>query len=105
VTLVVSESACHAVNAEAHHDYCTPNLKTKHGLITELRIQSRVGLQMLILLKPQRNEGDDDCAYKTKLDKIEGWRKVVLPKDQVLSWTYENPVIGNSVKQEDVCKK
>jgi hypothetical protein len=87
VTLVLSESGCNAVNASTEESYCELDTDTKQGVIEGARIESRIGLQFVIHVK--------------SIDSKEKDHRIIIPKEHVIAWSYENKLPPEKVAKKD----
>jgi hypothetical protein len=86
VTLVLTESGCHTVNLALEEVSCALTNDTKLGKWTDVRLISRIGAQVLLHWQSKKTTSP------------EVWRRVVLRKEDVLSWSYEYGPLPKSKK-------
>jgi hypothetical protein len=90
VTLVLSETACNAVNEKNEGFKCIFNPSSKLGSLGNIRIVNRVGTEVLIERKTDsRNTTASGEASRNKQERL------IINKRDVISWSYNN---GNRVK-------
>ncbi len=95
VTLVLSENGCNAMNLTLKENGkpCEFDSIAKLGALTDARIVSRVGSQVVIhwrvLKLPITARTDAQLQAALKDGKNEIWQRVVLKKVDVISWAHE----------------
>jgi hypothetical protein len=87
VTLIVSEAGCHTANLILEGAPCTGDPVAKLGRVSGVKIISRIGAQVVIDWKPVAASGTATVNAVGK----EVWRRVVLRKEDVVSWAYDSP--------------
>ncbi|GBG02323.1 hypothetical protein AZSI13_16500 [Azospira sp. I13] len=88
VTLILSESGCNSANLLLVEKPCAFDRGAKLGSLDGVRVVSRIGSQFVVHWQPKDASNIDSNGHGIN-DDNQVWRRVILKKDDVVSWAYD----------------